>query len=79
MRLKWCHLVPARYSLMYLAATSVRGLRFQGNGHPKKDAKSNYRAALVSPFPAVSGRVSLMLQRRGAFHGGKAQTAIRLF
>ena len=45
MRLKWCHLVPARYSLMYLAATSVRGLRFQGNGHPKKDAKSNYRAA----------------------------------
>ena len=40
---------------------------------------SDYRASLVSPFPAVSGRVSLMLQRRGAFHGGKAQTAIRLW
>ena len=38
-----------------------------------------YRASLVSPFPAVSGRVSLMLQRRSAFHGGKAQTPIRLF
>ena len=47
MRLKWCHLVPARYSLMYLAATSVRGLRFQGNGHPKKDAKWLYRASFT--------------------------------
>ena len=24
--------IPARYSLMYLTATSARGLRFQGNG-----------------------------------------------
>ena len=32
---------------MYLTATSARGVRFQGNGHPKKDAKANYRAANI--------------------------------
>ena len=53
---------------------------FRGDfGGPKLRDKSNYRASLVSPFPAVSGRVSLMLQRRSAFHGGKAQTPLRLF
>ena len=41
---------------MYLTATSARGLRFQGNGHPKKDAKAIYRAANGSAGGEVGSR-----------------------